>query len=184
MIFLTFSCFNAFWGGCCLQKALKTYRNTIHSEQGSHKAMILVKSAEILLFLVKFMKSALFMKIHDFGGKVRNFALLRFLDSRCRPGEAGEHPCPSHDPREGTWEKAEERAERAVEVRAVARTHIESQSPPARLLPVPMCQVSSEVEACTMTLQPIAKLRWGAIRLPAKPSNSNGFFQIPKVHEK
>ena len=23
MIFLTFSCFNAFWGGCCLQKALK-----------------------------------------------------------------------------------------------------------------------------------------------------------------
>ena len=83
-----------------------------------------------------------------------DFALLRFLDSRCRPGEAGEHPCPSHDPREGTWEKAEERAERAVEVRAVARTHIESQSPPARLLPVPMCQVSSEVEACTMTVQP------------------------------
>ena len=125
----------------------------------------------MLLFLAQIMESTLFMEINDFIGKVRNSTLLRFLDSRCRPGEAGEHPCPSHDPREGTWEKAEERAERAVEVRAVARTHIESQSPPARLLPVPMCQVSSEVEACTMTLQPIAKLRWGAIRLPAKPSN-------------
>ena len=135
--------------------------------------MTLVESAELLLILTEIMKSTLFMNIRDFGGQVGDFALLRFLDSRCRPGEAGEHPCPSHDPREGTWEKAEERAERAVEVRAVARTHIESQSPPARLLPVPMCQVSSEVEACNMNLQPIAKLRWGAIRLPAKPSDSN-----------
>ena len=65
-----------------------------------------------------------------------------------------------------------------MEVRAVARTHIESQSPPARLLPVPMCQVSGEVEAYTMTLQPIAKLRWGAIRLPAKPSNSGVMLVI------